>query len=112
MIACTGTPTSPLNLQSVVDEYHDHFSTVLFTWDAPNDDSRVDYYDYRVVNETSTVAYNTSNTSVLIFGLVYNKKVTFSVLAGNCIGESAPQMKIVDIGGCILCVCRVVLIYH
>ena len=97
-----GTPMSPLNLQSVVNEYHDHSSSVLFTWDAPIINSRVDYYQYQVVNETSS---NTSNTSVIISGVPYNKNVTFSVLAGNCVGESATVMETINIGRVVLLLC-------
>ena len=89
---------SPFNIQSVVDEYHDRFSTILFTWNAP-DDSRVDYYQYQVFSESNLiVVYNTSNNSAVISGILYNKNVTFLVLAGNCIGQSTPQMKTVNIG--------------
>ena len=94
-----GTPMSPLNLKSVVETYHNHFSTVLFTWDAPDDSSRVDYYQYQVLNKSNMIdVYNTSNNSALIPGIVYNKNVTFLVLAGNCIGQSTIQMKTVNIG--------------
>lgn len=94
-----GIPMSPLIAQSVVDKYHDYSSTVLFTWNAPQDNSRVDYYQYQVVNGTKIiVASNTSNTSVIISGVPYNQNVTFSVLAGNCIGESATVMETINIG--------------
>ena len=46
----------------------------------------------------SVSAGNTSNTSVAISGVPYNKNVTFSVLAGNCIGESATALETVNIG--------------
>ena len=90
---------SPLIAQSVVDKYDDYSSTVLFTWNAPQDNSRVDYYQYQVVNGTKIiVASNTSNSSVIISGVPYNQNVTFLVLAGNCIGESATVMETINIG--------------
>ena len=90
---------SPLNIQSAVNEYHDHSSTVLFTWDAPDDSSRIDYYQYQVINGTGIVDFNyTSNVSVIIPGISYNENVTFSVLAGNCIGESTTLLEIINIG--------------
>ena len=46
----------------------------------------------------SVSASNTSNTSLAISGVPYNKNVTFSVLAGNCIGESAMALETVNIG--------------
>ena len=93
-----GTPMPPLNLKSVVETYHNHFSTVLFTWDAPDASLRVDYYQYQILSESNMISvYNTSNNSALIPEIVYNKNVTFLVLAGNCIGQSTTQMKTVNI---------------
>ena len=90
---------TPLNIQSVVDEYLDYFSTVLFIWNAPEDNSRIDYYQYYVVYGTTIITVsNTSNTSVTISGVPYNENITFSLLAGNCVGESATVFEIVDIG--------------
>lgn len=91
---------SPINVQSAVDEYQDYSSAVLLAWDVPDDNSRVDYYQYQVVNATESgiVTYNTSNTSVIISGVPYNKNVTFSVLAANCVGESATVLETVNIG--------------
>ena len=90
---------SPLNIRNIVDEYHSYFSTVLFTWNSPEDNSRVDYYQYTYqVDDGSVYSANTSNTSVAISGVPYNKNVTFSVLARNCIGESATVLETVNIG--------------
>lgn len=95
---CTGTPMPPLHLESVIETYHNHFSTVLFTWDAPDDSSRVDYYQYQIPSESNMISiYNTSNNSALVSEIAYNKNVTFLVLAGNCIGKSTMQMKTVYI---------------
>ena len=94
---------SPLNIQNIVDEYHSYFSTVLFTWNAPEDNSRVDYYQYTYqVVDGSVSASNTSNTSVAISGVPYNKNVNFSILAGNCIGESATVLESVNIGSILV----------
>ena len=90
---------SPLNIRNIVDEYHSYFSTVLFTRNAPEDNSHVDYYQYTYqVDDGSVYSANTSNTSVAISGVPYNKNVTFSILAGNCIGESATVLETVNIG--------------
>ena len=92
---------SPLNIQNTVDEYHSYSSTVLFTWNAPEDNSHVDYYQYTYQWDDGSVGANTSNTSntsVAISGVPYNKNITFSVLAGNCIGESATVVETVNIG--------------
>ena len=93
-----GMPASPTNLRSVVDVYRDYFSTVLFTWDAPNDNSRVDYYQYEVENGTNSLTYNTSNTTAILSEIHYNKNVTFSVFSLNCIGTSSPLSQIIHVG--------------
>ena len=93
-----GIPTAPTNLQSVVDVYHAYSSTVLFTWDAPSDNSRVDYYQYEVENGTNSLMYNTSNTTAIISEIHYNKNVTFSVFSLNCIGTSSPLIQVIHVG--------------
>ena len=94
-----GIPTAPINLQSIVDVYRAHSSTVLFTWDAPNDNSRVDYYQYEVENGTNSLTYNTSNTTTAILTEIdYNKNVTFSVFSLNCIGKSSPLIQVIHVG--------------
>ena len=90
-----GTPSPPLNLQFVVGEYYDHLSTVRLSWDTPNDDSRVDYYQYQLNNGT---IYNTSNTNATVPGVVYNKNMTFLLLSLNCVGTSSPIIEIIHIG--------------
>ena len=96
-----GVSGPPRNLSSAVEEYHSHFSTVLFTWDAPNGNSRIDYYQYQLVNETSVVTYNTTNTSVAVLGILYNRNVTFSLVAVNCVGSSALLTETVNVGKCM-----------
>lgn len=84
-----------------VDDYQSHFSTVLFTWDAPSGNSRIDYYHYQLTNETNVIAYNTTNTSVAILGIPYNRNITFSLSAVNCVGGSGEIREVVNIGKCI-----------
>ena len=98
---CTGAPASPLNFRNAVEEYHSHFSSVLFAWDSPNDDSLVDYYQYQLMKETDTFTYNTTNTSAVLPDIPYNRNVTFSVTAVNCVGSSVPLRHTVTIGRCI-----------
>ena len=98
-----GTPSPPVNLQFIVDEYYDHFSTVRLGWDAPNDDSRVDCYQYQLINGTSITIYNTSYTSVTIPGVVYNKNITFLLHSRNCVGTSSPVIETIHIGRSIMC---------
>ena len=94
-----GTPSSPLNLQFIVDEYYDHVSRGHFTWDAPNDDSRVDYYQYQLfMNGTSVTTCNTSNTTATISGIAYNSNFTFLLLSQNCVGMSSPLFETIHIG--------------
>ena len=81
-----------------MDEYHEHISTVYFTWDAPNDGSRVDYYQYQLIDATSVTYYNTSNTTATISGIPYNNNVTFSILSLNCVGVSSPIIETIHIG--------------
>ena len=81
-----------------MDVYHDYSSTVLFTWNAPNDNSRVDYYQYEVENGTNSLTYNTSNTSAILTEIDYNKNVTFSVFSLNCIGKSSPLIQVLHVG--------------
>ena len=81
-----------------MDVYHAYSSTVLFTWDAPNDNSRVDYYQYEVENGTNSLAYNTSNTTAILPEIDYNKNITFSVFSLNCIGTSPPLIQVILVG--------------
>ena len=81
-----------------MDEYYDHLSTVHFTWDAPNDDSRVDYYQYQLIDGTSTTSYNTSNTTATISEIAYNNNITFLLLSLNCVGVSSPLIETIQIG--------------
>ena len=97
----TGRSTSPLNLRNAVEEYHSHFSSVLFAWDSPNDNSLVDYYQYQLIKESDTFTYNTTNTSAVLQEIPYNKNVTFSVTAVNCVGSSVPLRQTITIGRCI-----------
>ena len=77
--------------------------SLLNTWDDPNGNSHVDYYQYQVISESSSVAcvYNTTNNSAFVSGIEYSKNVTFLVHTGNCIGQSVPLMKtiIINTGG-------------
>lgn len=95
----SGVPTAPLNLQIAVNKFHNHFSTVIFTWDAPNDNSLVDNYQYQLTSETGVIASsNTSNTSATVSGIPYNKNLTFLVHAINCIGNGYSSEGPVYIG--------------
>jgi hypothetical protein len=78
-----------------VEEYHDHNSIVRFTWEAPRDDSRVDYYQYQLINGRS---YITSNTTATISGIAYKNNITFLLLSFNCVGVSSPLIEIIHIG--------------
>ena len=95
-----GSPAVPLNIQNVVDEYHSHSSSVLFTWNASNDNSQIDYYQYQLAKEVDIFTYNTTNTSAVLQEIPYNRNVTFSVIAVNCVGSSSPLRKTVNIGRC------------
>ena len=95
-----GVPIAPLNLQSMVDKYHSHFSSILFTWNTPSDNSRIDYYQYQLVKEMDSFTYNTTNTSAVLPDIPYNKNVTFSITAVNCVGSSAPLRQTITIGRC------------
>ena len=81
-----------------MDVYHAYSSTILFTWDAPNDNSRVDYYQYEVENGTNSLTYNTSNTTAILSEIYYNKNFTFSVFSLNCIGKSSPLIQVIHVG--------------
>ena len=81
-----------------MDEYHDHISTIHFTRDAPNDDSRVDYYQYQLIDGTSVTSYNTSNTIATISEIAYNNNITFLLLSLNCVGVSSPLAETIQIG--------------
>lgn len=89
-------------MQLIVKEYHNRFSTVLFTWDAPNDASRINYYQYQLANETTVITYNTTNTSVAVSRIPYNKNITFSLVAVNCVGSSDEIREVVNVGKCTL----------
>ena len=95
-----GAPSSPLNIDSIVDEYYANYSTVTVTWDHPTDHStRVDYYHYQYqLADELMITHNTTNTSFTHFGVYYNENVTISVFSFNCIGKSIPVVYKFNIG--------------
>lgn len=72
----------------------------MLSWEAPSDNSRVNYYQYQLYyGVTSTIAaYNTSNTSATVSGIPYNENLTLLIIVHNCIGSSAPYVAQVSIG--------------
>ena len=87
----------------IVEENHAYFSSILFTWEVPDDNSRIEYYQFQLMDETTVITHNTTtNTSATVSGIPYNKNVTLLLLAHNCIGNSTPVIKTRFVGMIII----------
>ena len=90
-------PTSPMNLVITVDWYYDNYSTIMISWDSPDDSYLIDYYQYRLEGDP-LITHNTTNASLLLSGIPYNENITFALAAVNCIGKGSPIIYIFNIG--------------
>ena len=105
----TEAPSPPQELRSRVLEYDNNYSTVTVevTWNPPGNDSRVEYYVYQVIDSlqlegvnASLYEANTTNTTVILSGIMYDNNISFILLANNYCeaGNSAPTTLIINIG--------------
>ena len=96
----TDAPSLPQALRSRVLESGTDYSTIEVTWEPPGNDSRVDFYQYQVVDssEGASVSYqaNTTNTTAILF--CYGINISFVLIANNCEGTSAPVTYAIYIG--------------
>ena len=92
-------PSQPQELRSRVLEYYSNHSTVEVTWKPPDNDSRVEYYLYQVIDslEGVNMSYeaNTTNTTVILSDVL---NILFILSANNCEGKSAPAFLVINIG--------------
>ena len=102
-----GAPKSPANISNTLQDYQSDCSTVEITWNPPlNHDPQVDYYHYEVIgsrrlNESQVhmmTVDNTSSTSATLEDIPYNRDLTFSLSAVNCVGTSSPITYHINIG--------------
>ena len=65
-------------------------------WEFPDNDSRVDFYHYQLIfvdswgQANTSYQANTTNTTVILSGILYNLNISFVLFANNCEGKSAP----------------------
>ena len=92
-------PSPPLNLRSRILEYYTNSSTVEVMWEPPSNDSRVDFYQYQLINNlTEVIVSNTANTTAVLSGIPYNVNMSFVISAYNCVGASQPASLVINIG--------------
>ena len=79
-------PSSPLNLQVALQG-----TEAQLSWASPNDDGGVAITSYTVTSNPGSLTCITSTTSCSIFGLTVGQSYTFTAIATNPVGDSAPS---------------------
>ena len=80
-----------------------NFSTIEVMWEPPSNDSRVDFYQYQLIdNLTEVIVSNTTNTTAVLSGIPYNVNLSFVISAHNCVGASQQVVLNINIGICLL----------
>ena len=70
------------------------------TWEPPSSDSRVDLYQYQLIdNLTEVIVSNTTNTTAVLSGIPYNVNLSFVISAHNCVGASQQVVLNINING-------------
>ena len=93
----------PQNLSSRILEYYINYCTAEVAWEPPSNDSRVDFYQYQVIdNLTEVIVSNTTNTTAVLSGIPYNVNMSFVISAHNCVGASQQVVLSINIGICLL----------
>ena len=94
-------PSPPQNLSIRSVEHHSNYSTVVVMWELASNDSRVDFYQYQLINSLTEVRVsNTTNTTAILSGVPYNVNISadmsFVISAYNCerAGEQATLLII------------------
>ena len=68
-------------------------------WEPASDDSRVDFYQYQLINNLTEVRVsNTTNTTAILSGVPYNVNISFAISAYNCERESEQATLLIHIG--------------
>ena len=74
--------------------------TVEVMWEPPSNDSRVDFYQYQLIdNLIEEIVSNTTNTTAVLSGIPYNVNMSFVISAHNCVGASQQVVLIINIIG-------------
>ena len=91
-------PLSPQNLSSRILEYHTNSSTVEVMWKPPSNDSRVDFYQYQLIdNLTEVIVSNTTNTTAVLSGIPYNVNMSFVISAYTVTCKRSSPLEILVI---------------
>ena len=104
----TAPPSPPQALMSRVLESDTNYSTIEVTWEPPDNDSRVDFYHFKVVADSEGISYTlyaveTTNTTVVLSIFPYtdlNITVFLSIM-DSCGEKSTPavlSMSYITIG--------------
>ena len=81
-------------------EHHSNYSTVVVMWEPASNDSRVDFYQYQLINSLTEVRVsNTTNTTAILSGVPYNVNISFVISAYNCERESEQATLIINVAG-------------
>ena len=92
-------PPPPQGLRSKILEYGTNYSNIEVMWEPPGNDSRVDFYHHKIVDSLggASMSYqaNTTNTTVILSGILYGINISFFLSANNCAGKSAPAILII-----------------
>ena len=93
-------PSPPQNLSIGSVEHHSNYSTVVVMWEPASNDSRVDFYQYQLINSLTEVRVsNTTNTTAILSGVPYNVNISFVIFAYNCERESEQATLIINVAG-------------
>ena len=100
MSADEPSPPQDLRIRSV--EHHSNYTTIVVMWEpaSRSNDSRVDFYQYQLINSLTEVRVsNTTNTTAILSGVPYNVNISFVISAYNCERESKQATLLVSIAG-------------
>ena len=90
------SPLHNISIQSV--QHHSNYSTVVVMWEPASNDSRVDFYQYQLINSLTEVRVsNTTNTTAILSCVPYNVNISFVISAYNCerAGEQSTLLIII-----------------
>ena len=104
LLILTAPPPPPQALRSrlLESDTQSNHSTVEVTWEPPSNDTRVDFYHFKVVAEsegTNGTLYTveTPNTTVIVSIFPYNVNITLFLSAtDNCGTRSVPAVLFVN----------------
>ena len=102
MCTVTDEPSSPKKIAYRIVTYEANSSTVEVTWEPPSNDSRVDFYQYQLIdNLTEVIVSNTTNTTAVLSGIPYNvnSSVIISAYAVICKRSSSLEILVINVMG-------------